>query len=157
MVWDTFDILCLFHLLHIDVVGVVKNPSCIIFLNLLFFCSLLLWSIISTYSVIKRGDDLSVRLKRQPRRLDSYVYMPYSYMENLCFKVWISLLRKDTYIKKICVFRSHGSMLASLWILKNICMLCLHNIDIKANTFLTCSSPLLGFRLSFLGPWKLLW
>ena len=48
------------------------------------------------------------------------VELIYQYIKTSCFKVGSYLLRKETYIKKICVLRSHGSILASLWTLKNI-------------------------------------
>ena len=44
-----------------------------------------------------------------PRRLGSYMYaLPYSNIKTRCFKVRISLLRKETNIKITFVFRSHG-------------------------------------------------
>ena len=62
---------------------------------------------------------LSDMVKNTLGRLTSYVYALFTHWD-LCFKVWISLLREETCIKKTFVFRPHGSILAFLWALNTI-------------------------------------
>ena len=57
----------------------------------------------SRYADILRGsDNLSVILKKPPRRLSSYVYALLTHRDFM-LNVWIPLLRKETYIKNTCI------------------------------------------------------
>ena len=45
--------------------------------------------------------------------------MPYSQIESFCLEVLLSLLSiKEAHIKKTCVVMSNGSILTSIWMLK---------------------------------------
>ena len=54
---------------------------------------------------------MRITIKRTPRRLSSYVYNLLTHEDFLL----LSLLRKETHIKRTFVLRPHESMLASLY------------------------------------------
>ena len=75
------------------------------------------------YDDILRGvDNLNITLKETGKRLSSYLYALFT--QTCCFKVSMSLLRKETHIEITFVLRSYGSILASLWTLNLYVYVC---------------------------------